>query len=100
MSITKFCSPMKDLPKPSKPQETTTSKPRGLFKYFSSVEKETDSDLVSNDNSDHPESNDGGNTGQGSEVRNDCDNEIDMFLGGNEDSFDEVCEPQQKKQRT
>ena len=85
LSITQFCSPVKDLPETNNPQPYTPPKPKGLFSYFNPV-KSRDSHLTSEVNDER------------SEVKNNCDNEMDMFEDN--DLFEDISEPQQKKQRT
>ena len=86
MSITQFCSPVKDLPDTSNPNPSTPPKPKGLLSYFS-PSKSCDSHMTSEVK------------GERSEVENNCDNEMDMF-DENDDLFDDIREPVQKKQRT
>lgn len=86
MSITQFCSPVKDIPETSNPHPGTPTKPKGLLSYFS-LSKSCDSHMTSEVK------------GERSEVENNCDNEMDMF-DDTDDLFDYLEEPVLKKQRT
>ena len=95
MSITQFCSPVKDPPDSSNPHPETPSKPKGLFSYFnpskshdSHVSKSCDSHKTSDIKSERSES------------KNNCDNEMDMFDDADDLFDDDIDEPVQKKQRT
>ena len=95
MSITQFCSPVKDPPETSNPHPVTPSKPKGLFSYFnpskshdSHMSKAYDGHMTSDVK------------GEGTESKNNCDNEMDMFDEDDDLFNDDIGEPEQKKQRT
>ena len=90
-SIQQFCSPLKELPQTSKTLPSNPPKPKGLLKYFSPEKKKVDTDTKLNDESEERHR---------LEVLKECDNDMDMFLNEDDDLFDEITEPQQKKQRT